>query len=78
MRSYWAAAECVGNHEDIEGSGLFDHVGNALVDALGLVTGSTETKSVAIEHKIWGFGLIWSVHETNSFFYSIHRGGKAC
>lgn len=71
MRVYPVEPEYVANHIGIEGSGVLDPVGNALVDALRLITGSVETKSVAVEHKIWGFGLIWSVRETDSFFYSI-------
>ena len=38
---------------------------------LGEIAESRETAFAGGQNGIWGLGLIWSVHETDSFFYSI-------
>lgn len=72
VRAYPTEPECVENHLAIEGEGL-DPAGFALMGAVVAITGSQETAFAGGMHGIWGLGLIWSVHETDSFFYSIGR-----
>lgn len=70
VRSYWAAAECVGNHEGIDAS---HPLNEAPVSALALLASSTEPldamRAYGLPSKLWMY--MWSVHETDSFFYRI-------
>ena len=67
-----AAAWRVKNRLATEDEGL-DLADVALMGAVVAITGSQETAFAGGMHGIWGLGLIWSVHETDSFFYSIGR-----
>ena len=73
VRAHPVERACVDNHLDVEGPGL-DPAGLGITAFLSALTGSSETATVGILNGIQGVGLVWAVHETDSFFYAIGRG----
>ena len=74
VRTYQPHPDCIKNHIRIEGDGDTEE-GMKLTRGISKLTNDGgELLEVGREAHLYGMGLLWVVHETDSFLYDISRG----
>ena len=74
VRAYQPHPDCIKNHIRIEGNGETEEDMKLTRGLSKLANDGGELLEVGREAHLYGMGLLWVVHETDSFLYDIPRG----